>query len=699
MQNFHEEEILGKAYDAKLMRRLLVYAKPFWYWIALSILLLLLMTGVQLARPYLIKVAIDDHINAYDEPYLVFDPQTAPDNNNTVKYKGKIYIRSDQIDTLKYPNTPREQIIYKDGNYFLITGAIDTEENFDLEYLENNQILVVQNNNDYPGIPLNKAALRLFRQSDADSVFKLSLLFVGILLIGFVVNFGQVYLLQWTGQKIIFSIREKLFTHLEKLSLSFFDNNPVGRLVTRVTNDVQTLNEMYTSVLVNLFKDIFMLVGIMVVMLQMNYKLALYSFAVLPLVIISTVIFRKKAREAYRMVRVRLARLNANLAENINGMKVVQIFNQEKKKFKEFDQINDSYFEATKKELMAYAIFRPAMEVISSLGLATVIWFGGKEVIQGSIQFGVLFAFISYIQQFFRPILDLTEKYNIMQSAMASSERIFMLLDTKEDIVSPENEHELEKVKGAIEFKNVWFAYNEDEWVLRDLNFTINPGETVAFVGATGAGKSSIINLLSRFYDIQQGQILIDGKDIKTLDKYQLRKNIGVVLQDVFLYTGDIKSNIRLNNQNISDEKIQEVAQYVNADHFISDLPNKYDEPVTERGSTLSQGQRQLLAFARTLAFDPAILVLDEATANIDTETEILIQDALEKLIKNRTTLIVAHRLSTIQHADKIIVLHKGKIREMGNHQELLQKNGIYYNLYQLQYKEDFADEQKVSEA
>lgn len=691
MQNFHEEEILGKAYDGRLMRRLLVYAKPFWAYILISIILLFLLTGIQLLRPYLIKIAIDDHINVFDRPYLVFDQQTLPSElaNRGIFYQEKYYIRSEENDLRQFPDVSRQQLIQYQDNYYLINGELEGKVS-SVQSIDNTTALLRTTDREYQGQKLTSRELQIFRQKDADAVMRIALIFAAILAIGFVLNYGQVYLLQWTGQKIIFNIRQELFSHLERLSLAFFDQNPVGRLVTRVTNDIQTLNEMYTAVLVNLFKDLFMLIGILVVMFNLNSQLALYSCAVLPFVIISTVIFRVKARQAYRQVRVRLARLNANIAENISGMKIVQIFHQEKKKFKEFDMINQNYYLATKQQILAYAIFRPAMEIISSLGLAIIIWFGGQQYIQNALQLGVLFAFINYIQQFFRPILDLTEKYNIMQSAMASAERIFLLLDQKAAIKNSDLLEEFTAAKGKIAFKNVWFAYNQDEWVLKDINFTINPGETVAFVGATGAGKSSIINLLNRFYDIQRGQILLDGKDIRQLNKYELRSKIGVVLQDVFLFTGNIKNNISLGNPRITDKQIREVARYVNADQFISNLPRQYEEPVTERGSTLSAGQRQLLAFARTLAFDPEILILDEATANIDTETEILIQDALEKLIKDRTTLIIAHRLSTIQHADKIIVLHKGKIREMGSHQELLALEGIYYKLYQLQYKEDF---------
>lgn len=692
MQNFHEEEILGKAYDARLMRRLLVYAKPFWVHILISIILLFLLTGIQLLRPYLIKIAIDDHINVFDHPYLVFNQSSLPAelSAQSILYQDNYYIRSDQVDLSDFSDISLEQLVPFQDEYYLIKGVLTTEKISSVQSIDPTNVVLRAGDREYRGQKLTGQELQMFRQRDADAVMRIALIFAGILVIGFALNYGQVYLLQWTGQKIIFNIRQALFSHIERLSLSFFDQNPVGRLVTRVTNDVQTLNEMYTAVLVNLFKDIFMLFGILIVMFSLNYQLALYSCAVLPLVILSTIIFRVKARQAYRQVRVRLARLNANIAENISGMKIVQIFHQEEKKFQEFDTINQNHYQATRKQILAYAIFRPAMEIISSLGLAIVIWFGGQQFIQNNLQLGVLFAFISYIQQFFRPILDLTEKYNIMQAAMASAERIFLLLDQKPAIKNSPTPIELGAAKGQIQFKHVWFAYHENDWVLKDLNFTINPGETVAFVGATGAGKSSIINLLSRFYDIQQGEILLDGKDIKQLDLDHLRSKVGVVLQDVFLFTGNIKSNISLGNPKISDKQIREVARYVNADPFISNLGRQYEEPVTERGSTLSTGQRQLLAFARTLAFNPEILVLDEATANIDTETELLIQDALKKIIKDRTTLIIAHRLSTIQHADKIIVLHKGEIREMGNHQELLAKEGIYYKLYQLQYKEDF---------
>lgn len=518
-------------------------------------------------------------------------------------------------------------------------------------------------------------------------IARISVIYLVITAISGIMNYIQIYVLQYTGQRIIYNMREEIFSHIESMHLAFFDKNPTGRLVTRVTNDTDTLNEMYTSVVVNLFRDVFMLVGITIAMLWLNYKLALVAISFLPIVIVLTIFYRKWATEAYRLVRIKLARINAFLSEHIMGMRLIQIFHREQHKQKQFEVIDDEYYKANIKQIKVFAIFRPAMDVVYSLTLAAILWVGGGDVIRNVIEFGVLYAFVNYTMQFFQPIYEIAEKYDILQAAMAAAERIFMLLDQKPAITDPANPIPLERVKGKVEFKNVWFAYNGEDWVLKDVSFCIEPGQTVALVGATGAGKSSIISLLSRLYDIQKGQILIDGVDIRSVKQSELRRHIGVVLQDVFLFTGDIKSNIRLNEESITDERIKEVAAYVNADRFIERLPKKYDEPVIERGATLSAGQRQLLAFARALAFDPEILVLDEATANIDTETEALIQNALEKLVRNRTTIIIAHRLSTIQHADKIMVIHKGRIREEGTHQELLAKRGIYYALYQLQYK------------
>ncbi len=689
MDYFHEEESLGKAYDARLMRRLLAYAKPYWKWILVSIIMLLLISATELARPYVIKIAIDNHILAYDTPYrnVAAVPGTW---DGSVDFRDYRLLREDQFPPDQEPVGPRHQLVRHDRTYYLMEGAVERLEDVLVEPLQDGYRVTVANQT-FEAVMVPQERLRDFRRYDVDSLVRLGLLFLLIVSAGFGLNYVQVYLLQLTGQKIVFDIRQQLFEHMERLTISFFDGNPVGRLVTRVANDTQQLHEMYTAVLVNLFKDIFMLLGIIVIMLQLNWRLALLSFAVLPLIVVVTAVFRIKARQAYREVRVKLARINANIAENINGMRIVHIFNQHRRKFREFHGINEDHFRASMRELRVFAVFRPSMELLYSFGLALLIWFGGGDVLRGTLEFGVLYAFVNYMEQFFRPINDMTEKYNILQSAMASSERIFMIMDTETTIPDPAKPMELPAVQGRIEFKNVWFAYVDEEWVLRDVSFVIEPGQTCAFVGATGAGKSTIMNLITRFYDIQRGQILLDGVDIRQLRKETLRQNIGLVMQDVFLFTGTIKDNIRLNNTAISDERIVDTAQHVNAHHFIERLPQKYEEPVMERGATLSAGQRQLLAFARALAFDPAVLILDEATANIDTETEALIQDALPRLMAGRTSIVVAHRLSTIQDADTIIVLHKGKIREHGSHQDLLHQRGLYYNLYRLQYKEDFA--------
>ncbi len=658
-----------KTYDSKLMKRLLKYAKPYWHYFVITIILMMLITGLELLRPYLLKITIDDYINGYKKPMYEVDVSEPIEG---IIFNGKKYVRLNKLDDKEIEelsNYPKKVLLKKNNKYYLL----------DYEEKDISQ-----------GISISKQDYEKFIKQDIDGITKIGLIFLLAIIIVFIFNYLQTYILNHTSQKIIFNIRQDLYSHIQSLSVSYFDKNPVGRLVTRVTNDAETLNEMYTGVLINLFKDVFILVGIIIVMLKMNYKLALISFSLIPLILIASIVFRKKIREVYRLGRVQLAKINSTLNENITGMKTIQIFKKEEKISKQFDEINTAYLNTAKKEVNLHAIFRPSIEVIRSLGLAILIYYGSGQVISGYIEFGVLYAFIDYLQKFFQPILDLTEKYNILQAAMASSEKIFAILDEDDMIENTNNPVPIKELKGKIEFKNVWFAYEDENWVLKDVSFTINPGEIVAFVGATGAGKSSIINLITRFYDIQKGEILIDGVNIKKYDKFELRKHIGVVLQDVFLFTGTIKDNIRLNNYNISDEEIKQIAKYVNAHHFIEKLPKQYNEPVMERGATLSAGEKQLLAFARTLAFDPSILILDEATSNIDTETELLIQDALQKLIKGRTTIAVAHRLSTIQNSDKIIVLKNGVIQEMGTHQELLENEGIYYDLYKLQYKESF---------
>lgn len=666
--NKNEESAMGKAYDSKLMKRLLGYAKPYWKLLLLSLVLLLIITGLELLNPYLLKVAIDDHINGINKPMYELEDTSSLD---AIEFNGKKYIRKDDlkdIDSRDVLNKPVKNIIKRNNEYYLVDYSSSTIEN---------------------ALKLEGDDYLLFREDDLSSINKISIYFFIVILFTFIFNYLQIYILNYTGQKIIFNIREEIFNHIQSLSISFFDKNPIGRLVSRVTNDTETLNEMYTSVLVNLFKDLFTLLGITIIMIRLNYKLALISFALLPIVIAVSIVFRNKIRVVYRLSRLQIAKINSSLNEYFTGMRTIQIFNKERKINKKFDKLNQDYLDTNKREVKIYAVLRPSIEIVRSLGIALLIYFGGGEVISGSIEFGVLYLFIDYLQRFFVPIMELAEKYNILQSSMASSERIFNVLDDKSFVENQSDAKLLDHIAGKIEFKNVWFAYQDEDWVLKDINFTINPGETIAFVGSTGAGKTSIINLITRFYDIQKGEILLDNINIKDIDKYALRKYIGVVLQDVFLFTGTIEDNIRLNDLNIDRRRVEEVSSYVNATHFIDRLPNGYDEPVMERGSTLSSGERQLLSFARTLAYDPKILILDEATANIDTETETLIQDALEKLVKGRTSIAIAHRLSTIQHADNIIVLSKGEIKEMGNHQELLEKEGIYYSLYKLQYSKN----------
>ena len=519
-------------------------------------------------------------------------------------------------------------------------------------------------------------------------IIRLFAVYIGVLLIGTLCNAAQTWTLQKLGQSIIYRLRNEIFEHIHKLSLRFFDITPVGRIVTRVTNDVETLNELFSSVLVNMVKNVVKIAGISIVMLVLEWRLAILAFILVPLVVWLTRMFTKLYRSTHRITRTKVSALNTYLSENISAMKLIQVFHREKEKNIEFSQRSQDLFQANFREIVVYGVFRPLIYWISIVTLALVLGVGGYLVLGGAISIGTLYIFSSYVQSFYEPIQSLSDQFSTLQSAMAAGEKIFTLMDEDPAIKNPPQPKVLTEPKGRIEFENVWFSYDGEEWVLRDVSFTIEPGQTVAFVGATGAGKSSILNLIGRYYDIQKGRITVDGVDIKELDKASLRRAVGQVQQDVFLFTGDIKGNIRLGNEDISETEIVEAAKFVNADQFIRNLEHGYEEAVTERGSTLSAGQRQLLSFARTLAYDPAILVMDEATANIDTETETLIQYAMNRLMAGRTTIVVAHRLSTIQHADKIMVMHKGRLREQGTHQELLQQNGIYKKLYDLQLRE-----------
>ncbi len=643
-----EEEVVGKAYDSRLMRRLLAYLRPYRWQVTIAIASIILKSFCDVLGPYLIKVAVDRYL--------------APAKGSGSGFWSWL--------------SPR---------------------------------------------PLHGIA-------------QISYIYFGVLLLTFLLEFLQTYFMQWTGQKVMFDLRSQIFRHLQHMHVGFYDKNPVGRLVTRVTTDVDALNEMFTSGVVSIFEDLFVLVGILGIMLCMNWKLALITFAVLPFIVVATKIFRDRVRDSYRRIRTAIARINAYLQEHVSGMVVLQLFNRERKAYVRFTDINRSHMDAYKDAILAYAVYYPVVDFFSAIAIACVIWFGGQDILRHlqvtSVTFGfvprfgphlvrdlaslgVLIAFTQYAQRFFRPIMDFSEKYNILQSAMAASERIFKLLDTPVEVVSP-TAIKQPMGPGRMEFEHVWFAYRDvpgeetelraagqpgaavlttavpgqPDWVLRDVSFAIEPGETVAVVGHTGAGKTTIISLLMRFYDVQKGAVRIDGVDVKDMDLAELRGRFGVVLQDPFLFTGTIGGNIRLGTERILDEHVAKAASDVNLGEFIQSLPNGFDEAVRERGSTLSTGQKQLISFARALAHDPKILILDEATSSVDTETEFKVRDALARMVEGRTSLIIAHRLSTIQRADKIIVMHKGQVREMGSHQELLAKRGIYYKLYQLQYKD-----------
>jgi len=589
--NYHEEEALGKAYDARLMKRLLRYLHPYRWVVATAVVLLLVSSLFQISLTFLIQIGIDDYIKAGDKQGL---------------------------------------------------GII-------------------------------------------------ALLYIGAILLALAASYAQLYSTMWLGQKVQHDIRMQVFRHLQKLHLGFFDKNPVGRLVTRVTNDVNVLNEMFSSGVVTIIGDIFMLVLIVGALLYYNWQLALITFIVLPLLVMVTFFFKAKVRNVYREVRTRLARLNAFTQEHITGMSLIQLFNREKRTYDKFDGINRSLRSAHFRGIYYYAIFFPTVEIIGALSVGLLLYYGGIRINEATLTFGELVAFIHLVERFYRPIRDLSEKYNILQASMASSERIFNLLDTEPLIVDAHQPVKSHDYTGRIDVENLSFAYDGNDWVLKDVSFSVAPGERVAIVGATGAGKTSLVSLLYRFYDYQKGSIIIDGVDIKALPVDQLRSHLALVLQDVFLFAGDYAGNVRLRNADIPDEEITKALHRVGFDRFLVNLPDGIHTEVKERGATLSTGQKQLLSFARALAFDPDILILDEATSSVDTETERLIQKALVELLKDRTSIIIAHRLSTIEKADKIIVLHHGRLREMGTHDELLKQKGIYHTLYRMQYKKQIS--------
>jgi ATP-binding cassette, subfamily B, multidrug efflux pump len=593
-QHQNEEEAVGKAYDARLARRLAGYLRPYGWRVGISICLLILSSVAELAGPLLTQRAVDHHI---------------PEG-------------------------------------------------------------------DYSGLNLIAA------------------LYVGVLLLNFGLSASQTYLMQMLGQYVQFDLRREIFEKLQRIDVRYYDRNPVGRLITRLTSDVDALNELFTSGFVALFGDIFTLAGITIVLFVFDWRLAIVTILILPGMLVVTAWFRRGAREGFRKVRARIAKINAFLQEHVTGMTVVQLFGREKTERDRFDTINDEHRVANIETIFYYAVFFPAIEIISSVGIALILWYGGSRVLSEVTTLGALIAFIQYAQRFYQPIRDLSDKYNILQGAMAASERIFKVLDEQPEIRSPETPSPLQPARavGRIEFRDVWFAYKDDEWVLRGVSFTVEPGQSVGVVGHTGAGKTTLTNLLLRFYDIQKGQILLDGVDIREYDLQALRRNFSIVLQDVYLFSGSVRFNVTLGNEEISDERVEAASREVHADEFVRRLPEGYDTKIHERGAGLSVGQKQLISFARALAYDPPILILDEATSSIDSETELLIRDAVTRLMQGRTSVIIAHRLSTIQSVDKILVMHKGELREAGTHQELLAQRGLYYRLYQLQYKDQEID-------
>lgn len=697
MENFEEKQ-LDKIVDFKLLKRLNKYTKPFYWILAISILAVLLSSVADLIRPLLTKVIIDDYVTGYKAEMMVSDQ--AFDHKMVTEFEGQYYLRDKYYQELeeKPPVITTRQLLKKDDDYVLLDKFIAFQigpDDFSLDTSGDKAVLTIDEESDlygqeniYYGQVLTHDQYKIFRENDVDGIVTVTILLFITLVMAFAFTYIQTISLNYVGQKVIYNMRKDLFDHIQHLSLSYYEKNPIGRLVTRVTNDMNNISEMYSNVIISFLKDFIILLGTMAIMVSMDWKLSLLCFSTLPIVIFVSFLFRKYIRAVQRVIKVKIAEINATLSENISGMKIIQLFNKEKHMADTFDKVNTEHTDAWLKEVNIYAIFRPSMNLIYSMTLALLIFFGGNDVIKGAVELGVMVAFISYIQQYFRPIFDLSEKFNIMQAAMASLERILMILDDDERIKNDPSILFDDRFKGQIEFENVDFSYVEGEQILKDVSFKINEGESVAIVGATGSGKTTITSLISRFYDIQNGCIKIDGQPIKDMDIKKLRSEIAVVLQDVFLFAGSIRDNITLGEE-MTDQQVQDVATFVNANQFIDKLDERYDYILTEKGSTLSAGQRQLLSFARALAFDPSILILDEATSNIDTETELLIQDAITKLIKGRTTIIIAHRLSTIQHADKIIVMHKGEIVEMGTHQELLDKKGRYYDLYLLQYQEE----------
>jgi ATP-binding cassette subfamily B protein/subfamily B ATP-binding cassette protein MsbA len=695
--SFGKSRLGERVYDSRLLRELLRYLKPYKFLLVICVILLIATTIFSISLPYITRLAIDRYVVPSHVKLELSGKDLRLEEAVKKKYTQDLLHLTDETYLVDLSKMEKEdRFLLEEGSYlskeryFLLDPS-------NLKPSEREKLLTVVSK--YPEVfsekggsffartddlkKMEKEDIRIVRGKDLEGVRFLALVFILILILNFFSNLLYVYLLEYTGQKTMYQMRIDIFSHLLCLPLSFLEKNPVGRLVTRATNDVAAVNEMYTAVLVNGFKDIFLLSAILFVMLRMSVTLTLFILALTPLLVYISFVYRSKARDAYREVRKKIAKLNAFSQESISSIKIIQLFSRQKENFQKFRKINRENYLAALRQLILYSLFRPVIEIVSSAAIALLIWYGGRGVINTTFTFGSLVAFLSYIHMFFSPIRDLADKYDIFQGAIAASENIFNLLGERTERVGGRS---LAQLKGRIEFQNVWFSY-DDEWVLKGISFTVNPGERVALVGPTGAGKTTITRLLFRFYEVEKGRILMDDVDIRELDTAFLRSQMALVLQDIFLFSGDIEQNIRLENPNISGEEVRKSLRYANAKFFVESLPGGYKAKVQERGATFSQGQRQLLAFARALAFNPKILVLDEATASIDSETEVLIQDTLGKLLQGKTSLIVAHRLSTIKNVDKIIVLHKGRVVERGTHQELLKKKGHYSHLYRLQSK------------
>ena len=645
---YFEEDQLGKPYDLRLLRRLFPYIRPYSLLFLVSIGLVTAITVLDLALPYLTKVAIDRYIvqDVVDDK-----PGTSPQQRF---YAADLRRPGIEMVVSRYPSLfeiqwPHARIRYEDLS------------------------------------ELNKADLADLRRGDYAGVARIALIFIGVVVCHFVFSFGHVIIMEYAGQAIMHDLRLTLFRHIQGLSMAFFTRNPVGRLVTRMTSDVQNMHDFFTSIITVLFKDIFLILGITVVLLLMNWQLALICFLMLPFIFLATACFSRLARDVFRELRVKIAEINTRLQETIDGIRIVQLFLQEKKNYERFRKLNHENYLVGMRQINIFAVFMPVIEVLSSVTTALVIWYGGGRVLVETLSLGALVAFIAYMRMFFRPIRDIAEKYNIMQSAMASSERLFLLFDSQERIADAKISRRMPDKEGTISFGNVWFSYLGRDWVLKDISLTVRPGETVAIVGPTGAGKSTLIHLLERFYDPIKGSINLGGVDIRLIPRAFLRARMALITQDVFLFADTIRNNITVGNPRLPHDRLHEIVAACNLDRLIQRLPHGFDTVLTEAGRTLSSGERQLVAFARALARDPEILILDEATSSVDTETERLIQEATVRVMQNRTAIVVAHRLSTIRHADRIIVLHRGRIREVGSHDELIAKQGLYYQLYQWQ--------------